>query len=76
MRQMWGSISSTRRGPICDEAADGEILLSPRAYAAVEDQFAAESTGEISLKGIHAAVEVFRVTSNRATSEHRDLDNL
>jgi class 3 adenylate cyclase/putative methionine-R-sulfoxide reductase with GAF domain len=61
---------------LCDEAADGEILLSPRAYAAVEDQFAAESTGEISLKGIHAAVEVFRVTSNRATSEHRDLGNL
>ena len=41
---------------LCDGAADGEILLSPRAYAAVEDQFAAESTGEISLKGIHAAV--------------------
>ena len=61
---------------LCDEAADGEILLSPRAYAAVEDQFAAESTGEVSLKGIHAAVEVFRVTSNRATSEDRDLDNL
>ena len=61
---------------LCDEAADGEILLSPRAYAAVEDQFAAESTGEISLKGIHAAVEVFRVTSKRATSEHRDLGNL
>jgi class 3 adenylate cyclase/putative methionine-R-sulfoxide reductase with GAF domain len=53
---------------LCDEAADGEILLSPRAYAAVEDQFAAESTGEVSLKGIHAAVEVFRVTSNRAKS--------
>ena len=61
---------------LCDEAADGEILLSPRAYAAVEDQFAAESTGEVSLKGIHAAVEVFRVISTRATSENRDPGNL
>ncbi len=48
---------------LCDEAADGEILLSPRAFAAVEDDFTAESTGELMLKGIHAPVEVFRVTS-------------
>jgi class 3 adenylate cyclase len=60
---------------LCDEAADGDILLSPRAYAAVEDEFAAESAGELDLKGIHAPVEVFRVTSNRVTSERPDLDN-
>ncbi len=48
---------------LCDEAADGEILLSPRAFAAVEDDFTGESTGELTLKGIHAPVEVFRVTS-------------
>jgi hypothetical protein len=48
---------------LCDEAADGEILLSPRAYAAVEDDFTAESKGEISLKGISAPVEIFRVTA-------------
>jgi class 3 adenylate cyclase/putative methionine-R-sulfoxide reductase with GAF domain len=58
---------------LCDEAADGEILLSPRAYTAVEDEFAAESAGELNLKGIHAPVEVFRVTSNRVTSERHDL---
>jgi len=46
---------------LCDEAEDGEILLSPRAFAAVEDEFSAESTGELSLKGIQAPVEVFRV---------------
>jgi len=51
---------------LCDEAADGEILLSPRAYAAVEDHFAAESTGEISLKGISAPVEIFRVVTTGA----------
>ena len=48
---------------LCDEAADGEILLSPRAFAAVEDEFTAESAGELKLKGIHAPVEVFRITS-------------
>lgn len=47
---------------LCDKASDGEILLSPRAYAAVEEDFAAEPIGEISLKGIHAPVEVFRVS--------------
>lgn len=52
-----------------DEAADGEILLSPRAYAAVEEEFAAESTGEINLKGISAPVEIFRVTSTGAEVE-------
>lgn len=50
---------------LCDKASDGEILLSPRAYAAVEEDFAAEPIGEISLKGIHAPVEVFRVSGER-----------
>jgi GAF domain-containing protein/class 3 adenylate cyclase len=47
---------------LCDKAADGEILLSPRAYAATAEEFVAEAIGEISLKGIHAQVEVFRVS--------------
>jgi GAF domain-containing protein len=46
---------------LCDQAKDGEILLSPRAYTAVEDDFDAEPVGELTLKGIHAPVEVFRV---------------
>ena len=48
---------------LCDEAANGEILLSPRAYTAVEGEFKVESLGERNLKGIHAPVEIFRVTS-------------
>ena len=47
---------------LCDQADDGDILLSPRAFAAVEDQVEAESAGDVILKGIHAPVEVFRVT--------------
>jgi class 3 adenylate cyclase/putative methionine-R-sulfoxide reductase with GAF domain len=46
---------------LCDHAADGEILLSPRAFAALEHQIEAESAGELILKGINAPVDVFRV---------------
>lgn len=44
---------------LSDHAKDGEILLSPRAFAAVENDFAAESYGEVSLKGIREPVDVF-----------------
>jgi class 3 adenylate cyclase len=47
---------------LCDRAEDGEILLSPRAYSAIENEFRAESSGEVSLKGIREPVEVFRLT--------------
>lgn len=46
---------------LCDEADDGEILLSPRAGIAVEDDFRVESRGDLSLKGIREPVEVFRL---------------
>lgn len=47
---------------LCDQAEDGEILLSRRAFTAVEDDFAADPIGEVALKGIHSPVEVFRVS--------------
>ncbi|MEM7171347.1 MAG: adenylate/guanylate cyclase domain-containing protein [Pseudomonadota bacterium] len=46
---------------LCDEALDGEILLSPRAGIAVEDDFEIESRGEVSLKGIREPVEIFKL---------------
>lgn len=46
---------------LCDRADDGEILLSPRAQTAVEDEFATESAGEFDLKGMREPVEVFRL---------------
>ena len=46
---------------LCDQAGDGEILLSPRAFAAIEEDFSAELTGEISLKGIREPVAVYRL---------------
>ncbi|MCU9836588.1 GAF domain-containing protein [Ruegeria sp. WL0004] len=48
---------------LCDEAEDGEILLSPRASIAVEDDYAVESKGEVTLKGIREPVEIFRLAS-------------
>lgn len=45
-----------------DEAQDGEILISPRARLAIEDDFTIEARGEITLKGMREPVEVFRVT--------------
>ena len=44
---------------LCDLAADGETLLSPRAWAAVEGDVQAESRGEVTIKGIREPVEVF-----------------
>jgi class 3 adenylate cyclase len=50
---------------LCDQAADGEILLSARAGIAVQDDFEVESGGELTLKGIHTPTEVFRVLGPR-----------
>ncbi len=53
---------------LCDHAADGEILLSPRAYMAVEGAVDAERVGEMEFKGIHAATEVFRAVALKTSS--------
>jgi class 3 adenylate cyclase len=48
---------------LCDHAADGEILLSPRACLAVEDIARTEPVGALEFKGIHAPTEVFRAVA-------------
>jgi adenylate cyclase len=50
---------------LCDQAKSGQILISGRAYLAVEDLVDAESVGALSLKGLHAPVSVFNVVSVR-----------
>lgn len=52
---------------LCDEAQDGEILLSPRARNAVEGDFQVATKGEIGLKGIREPVEVFKISDTAAT---------
>ncbi len=52
---------------LCDEAEDGEILLSPRAAIAVEDEFQVMSRGELTLKGLREPLEVFQLVVGAAT---------
>lgn len=46
---------------LCDEAENGEILLSPRAAIAVEDDYALTPHGSVQLKGIREPVDLFRL---------------
>lgn len=46
---------------LCDEAQAGQILLSQRVYAAVEELVEAEPLGEVTLRGFLKAVSTFNV---------------
>ncbi|MEP7003920.1 MAG: response regulator [Chloroflexota bacterium] len=46
-------------------AKSGEVLISNRVHAAIEDQVQAESAGDLELKGFHQPVPAFRVTGLR-----------
>ena len=48
---------------LCDEARDGQILVTQRAAAKLEDTVELESLGELSLKGFHRAVKVFNAAA-------------
>lgn len=63
-----GRYDYTANGPavnlaarLCEVAADGEILLAPRAFIALEDRVEAEPAGELILKGIAKPVEAMKV---------------
>ena len=58
---------------LCDEAADGEILLSAKAMVAVEDNFKIESRGELRLKGVREPVEVFMLREQKGQTQDRLL---
>jgi class 3 adenylate cyclase len=46
---------------LCDEAKDGQILISRRVAVAVEDEVNLEEIGEVSLKGLSQPVAVYNV---------------
>jgi class 3 adenylate cyclase len=50
---------------LSDAAAPGEILISQRAYATVEDNVEAEIVEGVSLKGFRQPVTAYRVTGLR-----------
>jgi class 3 adenylate cyclase len=47
---------------LCGEAADGQILVDSKVWAAVEDVAAMEPVGELVLKGFNRPVKAFNVT--------------
>ncbi|MEM7683762.1 MAG: GAF domain-containing protein [Pseudomonadota bacterium] len=54
---------------LCDHAEDGEILLSPRAWTAVEDRITATSRGEVAFKGINREIEVMCIEGGAVFSD-------
>jgi class 3 adenylate cyclase len=46
---------------LCDEAKPGQVLISPRVLAAVEEAVIAEQVGELALKGIRQPVAAYNV---------------
>ena len=46
---------------LCNQALDGQILLSQRVHTAANGEFAVQSTGEMTLKGIAKPVTVYNV---------------
>jgi adenylate cyclase len=55
---------------LADEAIAGQILISQRLYAEVEDDVSVESAGEFTLKGFQRPVSAFDVVAVR---EHAEL---
>ena len=51
---------------LCDEARGGQILLSQRVYAQVEELVEAEPVGELTLKGLHRPVTTYNVLRLKA----------
>lgn len=58
---------------LCDKAADGQILLSRRAYDDVEAKVSAEPFGSLELKGVRKAVEVFALPGLGAQAHYSSL---
>jgi class 3 adenylate cyclase len=53
---------------LSDKAKPGEILVSSRVHAAIEDAFDASSVGEIELKGFHQPVPAFAVNAAKVAA--------
>ena len=54
---------------LCDEADDGQILVSQRVRAATSDIMQTESIGELSLKGFSDPISVFNVVALESDRE-------
>jgi class 3 adenylate cyclase len=50
---------------LCDEAQGGQILLDPRAWAAVEEVLVAEPVGPLTLKGFNRPISAFNLLAEK-----------
>jgi adenylate cyclase len=50
---------------LCGEASDGQILMSPRVFAKVEQDVDVAGVGELSLKGFHRPIAAYNVVAVR-----------
>jgi class 3 adenylate cyclase/CheY-like chemotaxis protein len=55
---------------LCDEAEGEQILVSQRVHSAIEGLVAAETVGELSLKGFSRPVLVYNIIGQRETPSH------
>jgi len=57
---------------LCAEAKDGQILVSPRVAAVVEDALSLENIGELTLKGLSQPIIVHNVGAQVAANDAAD----
>jgi len=58
---------------LCAEAQDGQILLSGRVAAAVEEMVALEQLGSMALKGITQPVSIFNVIEQQTATASAEV---
>lgn len=77
-RRDYGVIGTTVNlaARLCDEAEPGQIILSQRAYAAVEASVQVEALGDFNLKGFLRPMAGFNVVRMRASSSTAYPDGL
>lgn len=75
-RLHYGAIGSVLNlaSRLCDEAEAGQILVTQRVYAEVEEMAEAEPIGELPLKGFIKPVPAFNVTGLKA-GEYENVDS-
>jgi class 3 adenylate cyclase/CheY-like chemotaxis protein len=57
---------------LCEEAKDGQILMSQRAFAALERHVHCRSLGELQLKGFHRPMPTFEIVGGGAQPPTED----
>lgn len=69
-RQDYGVIGAVNNlaARLCAQATAGQVLVSQRVFARVEERVVAEPVGELVLKGIHAPVLAYNVVAMRSSS--------